>query len=141
MSPDPAARATFARMARAALEKSVPEARTEAAIWGFKPNLAWVKWTLGDGRSAFLGLRRHLNWVTGEIAISKTESDLDDVPLAGAESAPEGRMRLGDLVGEDDRWWPAGDSPSMQADQLEWIAVQLRVHLERRIHPHTRRHG
>lgn len=142
MSPDFAAHATFARLARAAIEKRVSEARTEAARWGFKPNLAWVGWTLEDGRSVFLGLRRHLDWVTGEIAVCDTASDLEDVPLAN-DVAPNasGRFRLGDLVGEDDRWWPAGDTPAEQVEQLEWIALQLRVHLERRVHSNIRRQG
>ena len=140
MSPDSAARATFARLARAAIEKRVAEARTESAHWGFKPNLAWVRWTLADGRSAFLGLRRHLDWVTGEVAVSTIATELEQVSLANASDPTDpGRLRLGDLLGEDDRWWPTGETPADQAEQLEWIALQLRVHLERRIHPHTRR--
>ena len=138
MSPDPATRATFARLARAAIEKHVSEARTEAARWGFKPNLAWVSWSIGSGKVVFVGLRRHLDWVTGEIAIAEAEEDLDQVPLA-TSLGPRvlGRMRLGDLIGEQDRWWPAGDTPAAQSQQLEWIALHLRVHLERRLHPHS----
>jgi hypothetical protein len=140
MGSTPAARATFARAARLAIEKRVPEARTPSATWGFKPNLAWVGWRLQDGRHAYIGLRRHLDWVTGEMATSESAILFDELPLLGdrgldsADHVTGGRVRLGVLLHDEDRWWPAGETESELVERLEWLALQLRVKAERLLH-------
>lgn len=144
MSTDPSGRATFARVARSAIEKGVAEARTPAATWGFKPNCAWVSWPLPDGWRAFVGLRRHLDWVTGELGISRTPRDLDFLPLQTESDfqSPEviqsggGRMRLGVLLHEEDTWWPAGQTEKELVETLGMLALQLRVKAERLLKPH-----
>jgi len=145
VTPDPAARATFARIARAAIEQGVAEARTPAATWGFKPNFAWVSWGLADGWRAAIGLRRHLDWVTGELGMSREAVDLDTLPLLAEPrfDTPEviehggGRVRLGLLLGEEDQWWPSGSTPRELADALGKIALQLRVKAERLLQVHV----
>jgi hypothetical protein len=145
MSTDPAARATFARIARAAIERAVAEARTPAARWDFKPNVAWVRWPLADGWHAAIGLRRHLDWVTGELGLIREEGALDALPLLAeprfdseeVQREGGGRVRLGAMLHEDDRWWPAGDSATELGETLGQIALQLRVKAERLLHPHA----
>jgi hypothetical protein len=126
--------APFAAVARAALEKHVPEARTAEAVWGSRTNLVWVRWRRGDGFNAHLGLRRHLGWVTGEAALSVGRDEMDRLPLrAGGEDetacfrARGYRVRLGEILHEEDRWWPAGTTPDDLRQTLEWIVLQLRV--------------
>ncbi len=125
---------SFSNVARAALEKHVPEATQSSAAWGSKPNLVWVRWHRGDGSNVYLGLRRHLGWVTGEAGISVARQDLAALPLrteGGDETlctrARGYRVRLGELLNEEDRWWPAGTSAAELSQQLEWIVLQLRV--------------
>jgi len=144
LSPEPPARAVFARIARAAIEQGVAEARTPAAHWGFKPNLAWVRWALPDGWYASIGLRRHLDWVTGELGLAREPVDLDALPLLAQARfdtdevhARGGRVRLGLLLGDDDRWWPAGDTDAELGETLGRLALQLRVKAGRLLHAHV----
>jgi hypothetical protein len=146
VSPDPAARSSFARVARAALEQGVAEARTAEARWGAKPNFAWVSWTLPDGWHASIGLRRHLDWVTGELGMSRDPVDLDTLPLLtrprfDTDEVFEhgGRVRLGLLLGDDDQWWPAGEGETELTETLVRLALQLRVKAERLLHVHAGR--
>lgn len=139
MTPDPSLRATFARIARAAIERSVPEARTPVAEWTFKPNVAWVRWALAEGGYAAIGLRRHLDWVTGEIALTRDDVAPDALPLLPEvwldPGQAQGRIRLGVLLHEEDRWWPAGEGEQALGETLASIALQLRVKSERLLHP------
>ena len=130
--PKPAARASrsFASQARAAIEKHVPEAREPTAHWGARPNLCWVRWPRAGGGFAYLALRRHLGWVTGEAGVAHEARSLADLPLGAAAAPPDAagqRVRLAELLGEEDRWWPAGESPEETIRQLEWIVLQIRV--------------
>jgi hypothetical protein len=115
----------------------VAESRTPGADWTFKPNVAWVRWPLADGRHAAVGLRRHLDWVTGEVALSRTDQPVEALPLLAEarfddDQAPDGaRVRLGVLLHDEDRWWPAGETERDLAEILGWIALQLRVKSER----------
>jgi hypothetical protein len=125
---------SFAQIAREALEKNVPEARSGPVTWGSKTNLVWVRWRRSDGLHLCLGVRRHLGWVTGEAAISVDPHELDALPLrAGGEDESACfrmrgyRVRLGELLHEEDRWWPAGDSPEDLVRTLEGIVLQMRV--------------
>jgi hypothetical protein len=125
---------SFASIARAALEKHVPEARGDSAAWGERTNLVWVRWRRGDGLHVYLGLRRHLGWVTGEAAMSVDRHEMDTLPLrAGGEDetacfrARGYRVRLGEMLLEEDRWWPAGTTAAELRQILEWIVLQLRV--------------
>lgn len=123
----------FTTFARAAIEKQVPEARGPAAHWGARPNLSWVRLPRSGGGFSYLALRRHLGWVTGEAALAGEPLALEDLPLAAAGAPPDAagyRVRLGDLLGEEDRWWPAGSGMVETKRQLEWIALQLRVKAE-----------
>jgi hypothetical protein len=129
------ARRTFAQRARAAIQKHIGEARTPAAHWTTAINLAWVRWAREDGTHFYLALRRHLDWVTGEAAIARAPLPLEDLPLLAADDAvpagaPGYRIRLGALLHDEDRWWPAGASPAEEQEQLEWLALQLRTSAE-----------
>ncbi len=125
---------SFARLARAAIEKHVAEARTAEAHWKLGPNLAWVRWSR-DGSYFYLALRRHLDWVTGEAGVSETPLEFEQLALIAAAEPPaarpaagEGwRVRLATLLEGEDRWWPAGATPGELSEQLEWLALQLRV--------------
>lgn len=121
---------SFASRARAAIEKQLPETREPAAHWGARPNLSWVRWPRAGGGFSYLALRRHLGWVTGEAGLALEPVELNDLPLVPAESAPDTagyRVRLAELLGEEDRWWPAGTSAEETSRQLEWIVLQIRV--------------
>ena len=77
-----------------------------------------------------LALRRHLGWVTGEAALAVEPLDLDDLPLGVTGALPDAagyRVRLGELLGGEDRWWPAGSGEEETGRQLEWIVLQIRV--------------
>lgn len=137
----------FASIARAAIEKHVPESRGPRAHWVERPNLSWVRWPRAAGGYSYVGLRRHLGWVTGEAAIAAEPVELDRLTLGALEAhtaAPSHataghRVRLGDLLGEEDRWWPAGATPAETTRQLEWIVLQIRVKAETYFarHPHS----
>jgi hypothetical protein len=121
---------SFASRARAAIEKHVPETREPAAHWGSRPNLCWVRWPRAGGGYSYLALRRHLGWVSGEAGLALEPIELNDLPLGAAEAPPDAagyRVRLAELLGEEDRWWPAGGSPEDTFRQLEWIVLQIRV--------------
>lgn len=126
---------TFAQRAHAAIQKHVGEARTPAAHWKTGINLAWVRWAREDGTHFYLALRRHLDWVTGEAAIALGPLELEDLPLLAADEpvplgVPGYRIRLGHLLHDEDRWWPAGSSPAEERERLEWLALQLRTSAE-----------
>ncbi len=123
----------FPEMAREALLKHVPESRSEAAEWGRAPGLVWVRWRRPDGRYASLGLRRHLDWVTGEVGVSPEPLPHDALPLELGESfeKPAFRVRLGVLMHEEDRWWPVGNTTGEIRERLEGLVLQLRVKVER----------
>ena len=128
-STRPAATPTaFARHARAALEKFVPETRTAGAHWTVGVNEAWARFPRADGFHAYVALRRHLDWLTGEAGISREPQALSDLfPLPGTApaDAPGFRIRLGILLHGEDRWWPAGDSERELVGRLEYLALQL----------------
>lgn len=143
MSPEPPAR-TFTRLARHAIEQGVPEARTPDAQWGFKPNFAFVRWPLADGWHASIGLRRHLDWVTGEMGLAREPADLDALPLLAQVrfdteevETRGGRVRLGVLLGGDDTWWPAGEGDGDLEETLGRLALQLRVKAGRLLQTHV----
>jgi hypothetical protein len=124
--------ASFATLARAALEKHVPEARSEKSVWGSKTNLVWVRWRRGDGLHVYLGLRRHLGWVTGEAGISVGRHELGALPLRVEDESACFRMRgyrvrHGELLHGEDRWLPVGPSGETLREQLESIVLQMRV--------------
>jgi len=120
---------SFASLARAAIEKHVPEAREPAAHWGTGPNLAWVRWRREDGAFSYLALRRHLGWITGEAALGREPVELESLPLGAPEppGASGYRVRLGELLGGEDRWWPAGSGDEDESGRIEWIVLQIRV--------------
>jgi hypothetical protein len=126
-----ARRKSFAVVARAAIEKHVPESRTAAdAHWVLAPNAVWVRWPREGGRFAYLGVHRHLDWVSGEAGISDEPQELDDLmPIPGVSEGPRlgYRVRLGFLLDGQDRWWPAGPDEPALIERLEWMALQLRV--------------
>jgi hypothetical protein len=133
----------FSLAARAAIEKHVPEARTAAAHWQFGRGSAWVSWERAGGDSFALGLRRHLDWVTGEAAIGPRAFDPEKAPLstgqdAGTSPAAGSRVRLGVLLHDEDRWWPAGSTPAELNERLEWLVLQLRVKAESHFARHPR---
>jgi len=124
---------SFASRARVVIEKHMPEAREPAAHWGSRPNLCWVRWPRAGGGFAYLALRRHLGWVTGEAGLALEPLDLNALPVGGAGAPPDTmglRVRLAELLGEEDRWWPAGASAEELSRRLEWIVLQIRVKAE-----------
>jgi hypothetical protein len=124
------ARAGFARHARAALERYLPEARTGGASWTIAANLAAVRWRRDDGIWSHVALRRHLDWVTGETGLSRQAVAIGTLPMV-TELPPAAatgfRIRLGTILHEEDRWWPAGGSTSALIERLGWLALQLAV--------------
>ena len=123
----------FASRARPVIEKQLPETRAPEALWGARPNLCWVRWPRAGGGFSYLALRRHLGWVTGEAGMSLEPVELGALPLRAADAPPDAhgyRVRLAELLGEEDRWWPAGESMEELARQLEWIVLQIRVKSE-----------
>lgn len=128
------ARRSFALLARAALEKHIPEARTGGAHWGVKPNFGWVRWPGESGGWVYMGLRRHLDWVTGEVGISAEPGELDALELRaepGESNRPGYRVRLGHLLHDEDKWWPAGASEKELQERLEWLSLQMRFKVEK----------
>ncbi|HTM57586.1 MAG TPA: hypothetical protein VL123_04150 [Candidatus Udaeobacter sp.] len=125
---------SFAVIARAAIEKHVPESRTGSAVWRVSPGMVWVRWPRGDGSWFALGLRRHLDWVTGEAALSREDADPETLPLwtdpEGSRSPAGYRIRLGVLLHDEDRWWPAGTTARALSERLHEMALQLRVKAE-----------
>jgi hypothetical protein len=125
----------FTRLAHAAIEKQFPPARTQAAEWRAAPGHVWVSWTRADGLIQSVGARHHLGWVTGEAALMRSARDPDTLPAWTGDDVPPGaregyRVRLGDLLGDGDRWWPAGEGPRALAERLEWILIQLMVKMD-----------
>jgi hypothetical protein len=122
----------FPEMAREALLKHVAEARKDSAEWGRAPGLVWVRWARADGKFVSIGLRRHLDWVTGEIGISPKPVAHDALPLELGESFDKSafRIRLGVLLHEEDRWWPVGETTREIRERLEGLVLQLRVRAE-----------
>ena len=124
---------SFASRARAVIEQHVPDAREAAAHWGARTNLAWVRWPRAGGGFSYLALRRHLGWVTAEAGFALEPLELDDLPLGAAEVPADAagyRVRLAEMLGEEDRWWPAGSDAKELTRQLEWIVLQIRVKAE-----------
>jgi len=127
---DPAAHPSFSQLARHALEKHVPEARGPLAWWSLANNAVWVRWPADGGEFAYIGLHRHLDWLSGEAGMSPEPSELGALfPLPGIPAAPVPgyRIKLGHLLEVDDIWWPAGESLAELTERLEWLALQLRV--------------
>lgn len=127
-----AARRTFAALAREALEKNVRESRQPGVHWGGKANLGWMRWRESDGHHVFLALRRHLDWVTGEIGVSPDPDELEALELRAEPDRNEGaryRVRLGHLLHDEDQWWPARGSTDVLEERLHWLALQMGVKL------------
>jgi hypothetical protein len=122
--------AAFARHSQTALEKHVPEARTASAHWSIGANEAWVRFLRADGLHGYVGLRRHLDWVTGEVGVSRRPCDLRELfPLPGTPAGDVAgyRIRLGHLLEGEDRWWSAGESERELVERLDDLALQLAV--------------
>jgi len=131
-TPASGPRATFAELARRALEKNVREARQPGVHWGAKANLGWVRWQDSEGHYVYLALRRHLDWVTGEIGVSPDPVELETLELRAEPDRADGakyRVRLGHLLHDEDKWWPARGSAKALQDCLTWIALQMGVKL------------
>ena len=120
----------FARHARAAIERHVPEARDPSAHWRLGVNVAWVRFPRADGYYGYVALRRHLDWVTGEAGISREPEELSALfllPSMPEVEVPGYRIRLGELIDGRDRWWPAGESAAQLDERLGALALQLAV--------------
>jgi hypothetical protein len=120
----------FARHARAALEKHLPEARSTGAHWHIGANVAWVRYPRADGLFEYMALRRHLDWVTGETGVSRAPRALGDLfrlPGTPPRDLDGVRIRLGELLEGEDRWWPAGGSEEEILTNLDTLALQLAV--------------
>ena len=120
----------FARQARAALERHVPEACSLAAHWSLGTNEAWVRFPREDGLYGYFALRRHLDWVSGEAGLSREPRQLGELasfPGAGAGEVAGYRIRLGELLHGRDRWWPVGKNAVDLGERLHFLALQLAV--------------
>src|SRR5437870_1578546 len=94
-------RPSFASLARAAIEKHVPEARESEVWWSLGNNAVWVRWPLASIGFAYLGVHRHLQWLSGEVGISREPAALGELfPLPGSAVMPVAgyRIRLGHLI-------------------------------------------
>jgi len=122
----------FPEMAREILLKHVPEARTEAAEWGRRPGIVWVRWQRPDGKYASIALRRHLDWVTGELGLSPEPVPHEALPIElGVDfEKPAFRIRLGVLMHEEDRWWPVGETTREIRERLTNLVLQLRAKVD-----------
>jgi hypothetical protein len=122
-------RPTFAELARTAIARAVPETRVPEAEWHPGINEVWVCWPM-DGRYAYLDLHRHLHWITGEYGVARERVPMRELPLLPGPvpaGAPGARIRLGDLIGEDQRSWHAGSDQRSLGELLERMALELRV--------------
>ncbi|MFI5371677.1 MAG: hypothetical protein ACHQ52_08970 [Candidatus Eisenbacteria bacterium] len=122
-------REPFAEIARAAIQRAVSETRAPEAVWHLGVNVAWVRFP-EEQRWTFLGIHRHLDWISGDAGVASAACDMDDLhPLPGTPERPVAgfRIRLGDLLAGEDRWWRAGENERTLAERLEWMALQLRV--------------
>lgn len=131
-TPAAGPRTTFAELARHALEKNVREARRPEAHWGGKANLGWVRWEESEGHHVYLALRRHLDWVTGEIGVSPEPVELEALELRAEPDRTDGasyRVRLGHLLHDEDKWWPARGSAKALDECLNFLALQMGVKL------------
>ncbi len=119
----------FPEMAREILLLHVPEARTEAAEWGRRPGIVWVRWRREDGKFVSVALRRHLDWVTGELGLSPQPTPHEELPIEiGVDfEKPAFRVRLGVLRDGEDRWWPVGDTTREIRERLTGLVLQLRA--------------
>lgn len=117
--------ATFGTLARGAIERLVPETRISTATWHARPNHVWVRWP-ADGGWRYLALLRHLDWITAEAGYSGGPAEFDTLALHpdAPGAAPGRRARLGDLLGEGDRWWRAGTREAEMVQRLEWLVLQ-----------------
>lgn len=123
-------RSTFGALARAAIEHHVPEARAATAAWHLAPNHVWVRWPF-EGRSRYLALVRHLDWLSAEAGLSSAPVAMESLAMHPGPSETEAgprtaglRVRLGDLLGEGDRWWRAGGREQELVERLEWMVLQ-----------------
>ena len=120
----------FARHARAALEKNIPEARNDNVHWSLGTNEAWVRFSRPDGLYGYFALRRHLDWVSGEAGLSREPRQMVELSLVPGRTGSEVtgyRVRLGELIHGRDRWWPTGDTSNELDEQLNFLALQLGV--------------
>jgi hypothetical protein len=127
--PTSGPRAAFAELAREAIRRAVPETRAPEAHWHLGINMAWVRFP-EDGRWTFIGLHRHLDWLSGDAGSATGPCTMDELfALPGVPERPVigHRVRLGDLLGGEDRWWRAGDDERALSERLGWMALQLRV--------------
>ena len=122
----------FPEMAREILMQHVPEARTEAAAWGRRPGIVWVRWQRNDGKYVSIALRRHLDWVTGELGVSPEPVPHEGLPLEIGQdfNQPAFRIRLGVLMHEEDRWWPVGETTREIQARLTSLVLQLRAKVD-----------
>lgn len=142
-NPVPGTRRPFAEIARDAIQRVVGETRGPDATWSLGVNVAWVRFP-ERGRYTFLGVHRHLDWLSGDAGTASEPCEMDDLyPLPGRpEHTRRGyRVRLGDLLEGEDRWWRAGADEGSLAERLEWMAMQLRVKGQAYFHHHPERVG
>jgi len=128
----PVERPTFGVLARVALMRRVAGARLHDAHWCSRPNLGWVRWPHEDGRLVFCGMRRRMDWITGEIGVSATEVELDELTLVQSLAAASGegfRIQLGLLLHGQDKWWSSGGSEKSLGERLDWLAQQMQLRL------------
>ncbi len=125
-------RRAFGDLAALAIRRRIRETGSDGAFWEHTPNLAWARWCAEDGRFAFCGLRRNVDFLTAELGVSPVEVHLEDLPLveAIAMAMPTGcRIRLGHMLQGHDRWWSSGGSEPSLLWRLDWLAHQAHLRL------------
>lgn len=125
-------RAPFGALANAAIRKHFRESRVPEAFWQAVPNLGWTRWAREDGLYIYCGIRRNIDWITGELGVAQAALDLDQLTLVAAPlPAPDSgcRMRLGQLLHGQDRWWSFGGNEAGLIERLNWISLQMRLRL------------
>ena len=125
-------RATLAMLARDALRLRVNESRAYSAQWTLASNLGWVRWEREDGRHVYCGIRRRMDWITGEIGVSTVPLELDELPLVTSLASVRTnafRIQLGMLLHGQDKWWSSGGSEKTLLQRLDWLAQQMQMQL------------
>lgn len=125
-------RRPFKELAQTAILARVKESRQHDAGWILAPNLAWVLWAREDSRLAYVAIRRHLDFITGELGTSLEPMDIDSLPLlTSTDKVPASgcRVALGSLLYGHAKTWSSGGSEKTLIERLDWIAQQLNLRL------------
>lgn len=125
-------RQPFGALVRTAIRNRIRESRAHAVFWQSSPNLGWSRWAREDGRYAYCGIRRKLDWITGEMGVAQKPLELDQLTLIHSLVPPPGeacRIQLGMLLHGQEKWWSSGGTEEGLIERLDWIALQMQLRM------------